>query len=68
MVKYSQKMQEVFGLSQLIATRFSCQLLESWHLLLGLISSPQTIAGLTFQEFDDETGDNDYVLYDHVGI
>lgn len=61
MVKYSQKMQEVFGLSQLIATRFSCQLLESWHLLLGLISSPQTIAGLTFQEFDDETGDNDYV-------
>lgn len=60
MVKYSQKMQEVFGLSQIIATRFSCQLLESWHLLLGLISSDETIAGLTFREFDNETGENDY--------
>ncbi|MEQ9810538.1 ATP-dependent Clp protease ATP-binding subunit [Streptococcus jiangjianxini] len=60
MVKYSQKMQEVFGLSQIIATQFSCQLLESWHLLLGLISSDETIAGLTFREFDSETGENDY--------
>lgn len=60
MVKYSQKMQDVFGLSQIIATRFSCQLLESWHLLLGLISSDETIAGLTFREFDSETGENDY--------
>lgn len=61
MVKYSQKMQEVFGLSQVIATRFSCQLLESWHLLLGLISSDETIAGLTFREFDQESGENDYM-------
>lgn len=60
MVKYSQKMQDVFGLSQIIATRFSCQLLESWHLLLGLISSDETIAGLTFREFDSETGEKDY--------
>ncbi|MFV8063158.1 ATP-dependent Clp protease ATP-binding subunit [Streptococcus hyovaginalis] len=60
MVKYSQKMQDVFGLSQMIATQFSCQLLESWHLLLGLIVSDETIAGLTFREFDQEANEQDY--------
>lgn len=60
MFKYSQKMQDVFGLSQMIATQFSCQLLESWHLLLGLIVSDETIAGLTFREFDQEANEQDY--------
>lgn len=61
MVRYSQKMQEVFGLSQVIATQFSCHLLESWHILLGLIASDETIAGLTFREFERESDENDYM-------
>lgn len=61
MVKYSQKMQDVFSLSQIFSNRFSCQLLESWHLLLGLIYSDETIASLTFHEFDQESTKNDYI-------
>lgn len=60
MVEYSLKMQEVFRLGQEQAARYGSLYLESWHLLLGMVSLHDSVAGLTFSEFEDEVALEEY--------
>lgn len=54
MVKYSLKMQEVFRLGQEQAARYESLYLETWHLLLGMVALHDSVAGLSFSEYEDE--------------
>lgn len=53
MTKYSRKMQAIFQQAQLEAERFGTPFLETWHILLGMIEVPGTVAYLTFTDFED---------------
>lgn len=61
MVDYSLKMQGVFKEAQQHAQAFSCDYLETWHVFLALVNSGETIAGLTFREFEDDIALEEYV-------
>ncbi|MBM7636293.1 ATP-dependent Clp protease ATP-binding subunit [Streptococcus saliviloxodontae] len=61
MTVYSSKMQDVFRLAQYHAQAFSCIYLESWHVLLALVDSDETIAGLVFREYEDKIRHEEYM-------
>ncbi|MBM7642731.1 ATP-dependent Clp protease ATP-binding subunit [Streptococcus loxodontisalivarius] len=61
MTVYSHKMQEVFRLAQFHAQAFACDYLESWHVLLALVDSDETIAGLVFREYEDRIRHEEYM-------
>lgn len=52
MSDYSFKMQEVFRLAQFEAARYDSLYLESWHVLLAMVGVHDSIAGLTFAEYE----------------
>ncbi|WP_373756461.1 ATP-dependent Clp protease ATP-binding subunit [Streptococcus ferus] len=54
MYQYSLKMQEVFKLAQFEAARYDSTYLESWHLLLAMVQLDDTIAGMTFMEYEED--------------
>lgn len=60
MVEYSIKMQEVFRLGQEQAARYESSYLETWHLLLAMVSLHDSVAGLTFSEYEDEVPLEEY--------
>lgn len=51
MSEYSMKMQEVFSIAQYQAARFESPYLESWHVLLAMVAVHDSVAGLTFAEY-----------------
>ncbi|MGT2907753.1 ATP-dependent Clp protease ATP-binding subunit [Streptococcus dentiloxodontae] len=53
MTQYSTKMQAVFQVAQRQAERFNSAFLETWHVLLGLIAVPGSVAYLAFMDFED---------------
>lgn len=60
MSDYSYKMQEVFSLAQFQAARYESHYLETWHLLLAMVMVHDSVAGLTFAEYEDRVADEEY--------
>ncbi|MGE9834245.1 ATP-dependent Clp protease ATP-binding subunit [Streptococcus orisratti] len=60
MTEYSFKMQEVFKLAQFQAARYDSSYLESWHLLLAMVALHDSIAGLTFAEYENRIPFEEY--------
>ncbi|HBY91822.1 MAG TPA: chaperone protein ClpB [Streptococcus sp.] len=53
MTTYSRKMQAIFHRAQLEAERFGSPFLETWHVLLAMVEVPESVAYLTFTDFED---------------
>lgn len=53
MTIYSRKMQAIFHRAQLEAERFGSPFLETWHVLLAMVEVPESVAYLTFTDFED---------------
>lgn len=60
MSHYSIKLQEVFRLAQFQAARYENHYLESWHLLLAMVLVHDSVAGLTFAEYESEVAIEEY--------
>lgn len=60
MSHYSIKLQEVFRLAQFQAARYESHYLESWHLLLAMVLVHDSVAGLTFTEYESEVAIEEY--------
>lgn len=60
MSHYSIKLQEVFRLAQFQAARYESHYLESWHLLLAMVLVHDSLAGLTFAEYESEVAIEEY--------
>lgn len=60
MSHYSIKLQEVFSLAQFQAARYESHYLESWHLLLAMVLVHDSVAGLTFAEYESEVAIEEY--------
>lgn len=60
MSHYSIKLQEVFRLAQFQAARYESHYLESWHLLLAMVLVHNSVAGLTFAEYESEVAIEEY--------
>ncbi|HGH7780120.1 TPA: ATP-dependent Clp protease ATP-binding subunit [Streptococcus agalactiae] len=60
MSHYSIKLQEVFRLAQFQAARYKSHYLESWHLLLAMVLVHDSVAGLTFAEYESEVAIEEY--------
>lgn len=60
MSDYSYKMQEVFSLAQFQAARYESHYLETWHLLLAMVMVHDSVAGLTFAEYEDRVANEEY--------
>ncbi|HGC8500256.1 TPA: ATP-dependent Clp protease ATP-binding subunit [Streptococcus agalactiae] len=60
MSHYSIKLQEVFRLAQFQAARYESHYLESWHLLLAMVLVHDSVAGLTFAEYESEVAIEGY--------
>lgn len=60
MSHYSIKLQEVFRLVQFQAARYESHYLESWHLLLAMVLVHDSVAGLTFAEYESEVAIEEY--------
>lgn len=46
-------MQAIFHRAQLEAERFGSPFLETWHVLLAMVEVPESVAYLTFTDFED---------------
>ncbi|HEO6934162.1 TPA: ATP-dependent Clp protease ATP-binding subunit [Streptococcus agalactiae] len=60
MSHYSIKLQEVFRLAQFQAARYESHYLESWHLILAMVLVHDSVAGLTFAEYESEVAIEEY--------
>ncbi|HFH8883181.1 TPA: ATP-dependent Clp protease ATP-binding subunit [Streptococcus agalactiae] len=60
MSHYSIKLQEVFRLAQFQAARYESHYLESWYLLLAMVLVHDSVAGLTFAEYESEVAIEEY--------
>lgn len=60
MSHYSIKLQEVFRLAQFQAARYESHYLESWHLLLAMVLVHDSVAGLTFAEYESKVAIEEY--------
>ncbi|HEO7951323.1 TPA: ATP-dependent Clp protease ATP-binding subunit [Streptococcus agalactiae] len=60
MSHYSIKLQEVFRLAQFQAARYESHYLESWHLFLAMVLVHDSVAGLTFAEYESEVAIEEY--------
>ncbi|MCC9888374.1 ATP-dependent Clp protease ATP-binding subunit [Streptococcus agalactiae] len=60
MSHYSIKLQEVFRLAQFQVARYESHYLESWHLLLAMVLVHDSVAGLTFAEYESEVAIEEY--------
>lgn len=60
MSHYSIKLHEVFRLAQFQAARYESHYLESWHLLLAMVLVHDSVAGLTFAEYESEVAIEEY--------
>lgn len=60
MTDYSLKMQEIFSRAQYQATRFQSQFLETWHVLLAMVDTDETVAHLALMDFADQIDLDEY--------
>lgn len=62
-MKFSSGLQRTFEDAQLIAQRYSCDFLETWHILLAFVINPDTIAGSTLVEYPADVEDYEHAAY-----
>ncbi|MFC5631848.1 MULTISPECIES: ATP-dependent Clp protease ATP-binding subunit [Streptococcus] len=60
MVEYSLKMKEALRLGQEQAARYNSAYLETWHVLLGMVMLHDSVAGLSFAEYEGEISLEEY--------
>ncbi|MFC2401146.1 MAG: ATP-dependent Clp protease ATP-binding subunit [Streptococcus sobrinus] len=60
MTDYSLKMQEIFSRAQYQAARYQSQFLETWHLLLAMVDTDETVAHLALLDFADQIDLDEY--------
>lgn len=60
MSEYSYKMQEVFKRAQFKAAIFESQFLETWHILLAMLDIEDSVAGITFLEYEEKVSLDEY--------
>lgn len=56
-MKFSSGLSRVFEDAQLIAQRYDCPYLESWHILLSFVVNHDTVAGSALMEFPADIDD-----------
>lgn len=62
-MKFSSGLQRTFEDAQLIAQRYSCDFLGTWHILLAFVINPDTIAGSTLVEYPADVEDYEHAAY-----
>ncbi|MGT2666720.1 ATP-dependent Clp protease ATP-binding subunit [Streptococcus rifensis] len=62
-MKLSHGMRTAWEDGQILAQRYGCQSVESWHVLLSFIGNGESIAGSALQDFDFDFNDYDRAIY-----
>ena len=65
-MKFSSGLSRVFEDAQLIAQRYDCPYLESWHILLSFVVNHDTVAGSALMEFPADIDDFEQAKFDSL--
>ncbi len=56
-------LKQIFEDAQFIAQRYSCNHLETWHILLAFVINPDTVAGAVLEEYPTPVADYEHATY-----
>ena len=62
-MKFSTGLQRVFEDAQLIAQRYACDYLETWHILLAFVINHDTVAGAVLAEYPMSISDFEHATF-----
>lgn len=62
-MKFSTGLQRVFEDAQLIAQRYACDHLETWHILLAFVINHDTVAGAVLAEYPMSISDFEHATF-----
>lgn len=62
-MKFSSGLTRVFEDAQLIAQRYSCAYLETWHILLAFVLNHDTVAGAVLADFPVDVDDYEQATF-----
>ncbi|MGT2784684.1 ATP-dependent Clp protease ATP-binding subunit [Streptococcus merionis] len=62
-MKLSHGMRTVWEDGQILAQRYGCQSVETWHILLSFVGNLESIAGATLHDFDFDYSDYEQAIY-----
>ncbi|HEM5166279.1 TPA: ATP-dependent Clp protease ATP-binding subunit [Streptococcus suis] len=62
-MKISTGLQRVFEDAQLVAQRYACDYLETWHVLLSLVINHDTVAGAVLAEYPISISDYEHATF-----
>ncbi|HFI0351887.1 TPA: ATP-dependent Clp protease ATP-binding subunit [Streptococcus suis] len=62
-MKISTGLQRVFEDAQLVAQRYACDYLETWHILLSFIINHDTVAGAVLAEYPVSISDYEHATF-----
>ncbi|MET3558265.1 ATP-dependent Clp protease ATP-binding subunit ClpC [Streptococcus rupicaprae] len=62
-MKLSHGMRVAWEDGQILAQRYGCQAVESWHVLLSFIGNLESVAGASLMDFDFDFDDYDRAIY-----
>ncbi len=62
-MKLSHGMRAAWEDGQILAQRYGCQSVESWHVLMSFIGNAESVAGAALQDFDFDYDDYEQAIY-----
>lgn len=62
-MRLSIGLQRVIEEAQLVAQRYECDYMETWHLLLALVINPDTVAGSALADYPVDVADYEHSTY-----
>ncbi|MFI3112716.1 ATP-dependent Clp protease ATP-binding subunit [Streptococcus suis] len=62
-MKISTGLQSVFEDAQLVAQRYACEYLETWHVLLSFVINHDTVAGAVLAEYPISISDYEHATF-----
>ncbi|HFI0264504.1 TPA: ATP-dependent Clp protease ATP-binding subunit [Streptococcus suis] len=62
-MKISTGLQRVFEDAQLVAQRYACEYLETWHILLSFVINHDTVAGAVLAEYPASISDYEHATF-----
>ncbi|HEL9633591.1 TPA: ATP-dependent Clp protease ATP-binding subunit [Streptococcus suis] len=62
-MKISTGLQRVFEDAQLVAQRYACEYLETWHILLAFVINHDTVAGAVLAEYPVSISDYEHATF-----
>ncbi|MGD6476238.1 hypothetical protein VWS16_22475, partial [Xanthomonas citri pv. citri] len=62
-MKISTGLQRVFEDAQLVAQRYACDYLETWHVLLSFVINHDTVAGAVLAEYPISISDYEHATF-----